>query len=120
MSKTINLTPTTRIMPAEQELTYQYTPNELPLGANMGGLQMYSNVFKRGNGDKVFGSSEDGIWLGAANFADAPFSVDMDGFQSLKSKDGKSIKLVAADNQILICDENDVPIGHIGYAEGLY
>jgi len=40
---------------------------------------MYSARFIRGYGDKVFGSSDLGIWLGAADWGDAPFRVNMDG-----------------------------------------
>lgn len=32
-----------------------------------------------GNGSKVFRGDKSGIWLGASRFADAPFSVDMQG-----------------------------------------
>ena len=32
-----------------------------------------------GFGDKSFKSDDQGIWLGANEFVDAPFSVDMDG-----------------------------------------
>lgn len=32
-----------------------------------------------GYGDRSFKSDDQGIWLGANFFADAPFSVDMDG-----------------------------------------
>lgn len=32
-----------------------------------------------GNGSQVFRADQSGIWLGAATFADAPFSVDMQG-----------------------------------------
>lgn len=63
--------------PAEMELNIPI--NESQLGARMGGLSMYSNKFKRGYGDNVFGSDENGIWLGAADFEDAPFRVDMAG-----------------------------------------
>ena len=32
-----------------------------------------------GDGDRAFRSDEQGIWLGAKKFVNAPFSVDMDG-----------------------------------------
>ena len=81
MAKFKDLTPKlkSRLKTAEHEFQVQYQAGELPFGQNIGGAQMYSNVFKRGYGDAVFGSSEDGIWLGAADFGDAPFSVDMNG-----------------------------------------
>lgn len=34
---------------------------------------------KIGQGDQAFKGDQSGIWLGANKFADAPFSVDMDG-----------------------------------------
>lgn len=74
-----DLTPKLKTKSAEAELSVQYQAGELPFGQNLGGTQMYSNVFKRGYGDAVFGSSGDGIWLGAADFGSAPFRVDMDG-----------------------------------------
>ena len=81
MAKIKDLTPKlkTKLKTAEQEFQMQYVSGELPFGQNLGGTQMYSNVFKRGYGDKVFGSSQLGIWLGAADFPNAPFSVDMEG-----------------------------------------
>jgi hypothetical protein len=68
---------------AQQELFF---PEPLvPIGQRIGGLAMYSNAFRRGAGENVFGSDENGIWLGAANFEDAPFSVDMAGNAVLNS-----------------------------------
>jgi len=37
------------------------------------------NSLEIGKGSKVFRSDQSGIWLGAEVFADAPFSVDMEG-----------------------------------------
>lgn len=82
---TVDLSPKLTLKSAEQELAREYVVGERPLGESMGGLQMFSNVFKRGYGNKVFGSSEEGIWLGAADFADAPFRVDMEGNAVLTS-----------------------------------
>lgn len=36
-------------------------------------------TMQMGEGSKVFRADRDGIWLGAEKFADAPFSVDMEG-----------------------------------------
>jgi len=52
---------------------------DLSIGQKIGGLSMFSNVFKRGYGNAVFGSDENGIWLGAADFPTAPFRVTMAG-----------------------------------------
>lgn len=68
-----------KLKPAYKELEREYQAGQLPFGQNLGGTQMYSSEFKRGYGDDVFGSSQLGIWLGAADFGDAPFSVDMQG-----------------------------------------
>jgi hypothetical protein len=49
------------------------------------GSRFGSDVFRNvkelqvGSGNIVFRADQSGIWLGAARFADAPFSVDMDG-----------------------------------------
>lgn len=37
------------------------------------------NSIKIGTGAKCFKADSSGIWLGANKFADAPFSVDLDG-----------------------------------------
>ncbi len=77
MPKVVDISPEFAIPSSEEELLI---PDGVELmGQRSGGLSMFSNVFKRGYGDAVFGSDENGIWLGAADFADAPFSVDMDG-----------------------------------------
>lgn len=72
-----DLSPKRKIPLASDELLVP--PGTVLMGQRSGGLSMFSNVFKRGYGDAVFGSSALGIWLGAADFADATFSVDMDG-----------------------------------------
>lgn len=85
MMKTVDISPQMSLKPASQELITEYISGDLPLGQNIGGLQAFSNKFIRGYGNKVFGSDEQGIWLGAADFTDAPFSVDMQGQSSMKS-----------------------------------
>lgn len=80
MRRVTDLTPKfSNLKPAEREFEVPYIAGDRPLGESAGGLALYSNKFKRGYGDKVFGSDENGIWLGAAEFEDAPFSVDMEG-----------------------------------------
>jgi hypothetical protein len=75
MSK--DLTPKMRIVAAETEMVDNvFLPS---IGQQIGGLSMFSNVFKRGHGNAVFGSDENGIWLGAADFPTAPFRVTMAG-----------------------------------------
>ena len=68
-----------KLKTAEQEFQSEYQAGELPFGQSVGGLQAYSSSLKRGYGDAVFGSDDNGIWLGAADWGDAPFRVNMDG-----------------------------------------
>lgn len=76
--KTVDLTPQFKgIKSAEQELQLPFVQESMAM--QMGGLAMYSKAFKRGSGDRVFGSDDNGIWLGKADFDGAPFRVDMDG-----------------------------------------
>lgn len=87
----LDLSPKMRLKPAELELVTEYRPGERPLGESMGGLQMFSNVFKRGYGDNVFGSDENGIWLGASDFDDGKFKVDMNGNLTLSGSGSKIV-----------------------------
>ena len=77
MAKIKNLSPSFKIPIAEKELALQL--GQIPMGVQQGGLNMYSNKFKRGYGDAVFGSDENGMWLGASEWDTAPFRVDMNG-----------------------------------------
>lgn len=83
MSKIVDISPKAAVKPASSELVRQYVPGELPLADNWGGMQVYSNSIRRGYGDRVFGVSDQGLWLGAADFDSAPFKVDMDGFGTI-------------------------------------
>lgn len=85
MPKIIDLTPSFRIKTAEQELYTPYVAGELPLGQNIGGLQMFTNGFQGGAGNSVFKSDGQGMWLGAADFASAPFKVNMAGAMTATS-----------------------------------
>lgn len=76
---TVDLTPKMAVKSAENELYMGFVSGERSLGGNMGGIQFFSNGFKRGYGNNVFGSTDEGIWLGAADFEDAPFQVWMNG-----------------------------------------
>lgn len=83
-NKTKDLSPKSHfLLTAEQELMFPTV--DLPMGQRIGGLSMFGDSFKRGTGNKVFGASNDGIWLGAADFADAPFQVDMEGNATMES-----------------------------------
>lgn len=60
----------------------------LPVKEGVAGASNLTDILSMqvGVGDEVFRSDESGIWLGASKFADAPFSVDMDG--TLKATSG--------------------------------
>jgi hypothetical protein len=79
MAKVRDLTPKNAVRPASEELKYEVTPGELPMADNWGGFQVFSQSFKRGFGSDIFGVDQNGFWMGAAEFADAPFSVDYQG-----------------------------------------
>lgn len=72
-----DISPSLKLLSAEQELAI--TPGTIQMGQQIGGISAFSTSFKRGHGDQVFGVSELGIWLGAADFENAPFRVTMDG-----------------------------------------
>jgi len=85
MIKIKDLSPELKIPTASKEL-------ELPVGTDVigesvGGLSVYSNSFKRGYGNRVFGVDDNGGYAGAADFADAPFSFDYNGHVRASSID---------------------------------
>lgn len=51
----------------------------LTVGVGDGTQSINSGEIAIGNGSVVFRADQSGIWLGASKFADAPFSVDMQG-----------------------------------------
>lgn len=77
MPKIKDLSSKFKIPIAEKELALLV--GQEAMAARRGGLSLFSDSFKRGHGDDVFGSDRNGIWLGAAEFVNAPFSVDMEG-----------------------------------------
>ncbi|MBT9131252.1 MAG: hypothetical protein DDT41_01556 [candidate division WS2 bacterium] len=62
-------------LPAKEKII----PADIPLGERRGGIRMHSTSFKRGSGTEVFGSDAKGIWLGSADFENAPFRTNMRG-----------------------------------------
>lgn len=103
MPKPKDLSPKFSIKPAELELEMQM--GQSVMGDKVGGLSMYANSFKRGYGNNIFGSDENGIWLGSADFPDAPFSVSIDGNIITRATDGTgSITISSMDKTILIND----------------
>lgn len=99
---------------AEEELSL--SPNQELISQRAGGLSLFSNSFKRGYGDEIFGSDRNGIWLGAADFADAPFNVDMDGQLVAKSTNGKVV-IDTPNSRILVYDDDGNARVLIGYQE---
>lgn len=77
MPKIEDLSPKFDIPTAEKEL--EMAMQESIMGQRSGGLSLFSDSFKRGYGNAVFGSDSNGIWLGAADYANAPFKVSMAG-----------------------------------------
>lgn len=76
---TVDLSPKMSLKPASHELMTEFVSGELSLAQNIGGSQSFSDKLIRGYGNKVIGQSSQGLWAGAADFEDAPFSVDMEG-----------------------------------------
>lgn len=100
----IDLTPKFKgLKTAEQELQLQ--PGELQMGQRIGGVSMFSNAFKRGYGEAVFGADENGIWLGSADFVNGKFKVDMQGNMTITGDEDSSYLSA----EVLIFYNNDVP-----------
>lgn len=93
---------------ADQELMLE--PGVMQMGQQIGGISAFSNSFKRGHGDNVFGVDERGLWLGAADWDDAPFRIDMNGnmYFSAADDDGNSL-VIDAENLRLVLYVNDIP-----------
>jgi hypothetical protein len=83
MKQIHDLSPRMQLPSAEMELAIP--PGTPMMGDRVGGVSAFSNAFKRGYGDQVFGSDANGIWLGKADFDSAPFNVDMLGKLRAKS-----------------------------------
>lgn len=86
---------------------------------NLYGTSLTQNVnsIKIGAGATAFKADESGIWLGANAFADATFSVSMDGKLTLTATDGTgSVIINSTDKTIIVNDgTNDrVRLGYIG------
>lgn len=107
MAKLDDLSPKLKLQTAEIELMLNTT--ELSVGQSAGGLSLYSSSFKRGYGDAVFGADVNGIWLGAADFVDAPFKVDMEGNMTATSLDLSAYVSKAGTDQTLT---GDIKVGN--------
>lgn len=104
MAKIDDLSPGLKIPTAEYELLLDEA--SFSVGQQAGGLSMYSSSFKRGYGNEIFGADVNGIWLGAADFADAPFKVDMQGNMTATSLDLSAYVSKAGTGQTLTGDVN--------------
>lgn len=107
-----DISPKLNLKTAEQELAMPNT--ELPIGQLLGGLAMFNNSFKRGSGNNIFGCDERGLWLGAADFDDAPLRMYMNGNIYLQTDDG-AIIIDTANKRIIVNDgsHDRVLIGYL-------
>ncbi len=87
-----DLTSKFTIKSAEQELMLD--PGVMPMGYSVGGISAFNSSFKRGYGVNTFGIDERGLWLGAADFEDAPFKVNMQGQMIFTAQDEDDNQLV--------------------------
>lgn len=80
--------------PLEQEAT-----NQIP-------QRGYFSTIEVGAGSKTMKMDERGMWMGASDFSQAPFRVDMDGnfYLYSSSTDGGYIKISADLTQIIVND----------------
>lgn len=82
MSKIKDLSATYKRIPtAEKEL--EIPLGTIQMGQRIGGVAMYSNVFKRGYGNTTFAVGDEGMWLGSADFDTAPIKIQRDEPQFL-------------------------------------
>ena len=84
--------------------------SEVPIdiGQSIGGIKAFSGSFIRGSGDKKFGVDENGMWLGAENFEDAPFRVDMNGNMYFSAESGDDKLVIDAENLRIMLYINSV------------
>jgi len=66
----------------------------------------YFKTFEVGAGNKTMKMDERGMWMGASDFEDAPFRIDMEGnfYLYSSSADGGYIKISADLKQIIVND----------------
>jgi len=74
----MDITPQTDIISYRDKVSQTQVPEVF--GTQMGGMQLNATSTQIGGGNDIFKiDSQKGIHLGAASFADAPFSVDLQG-----------------------------------------
>lgn len=115
---TVDISPKMNLKSASLELTTEFISGEISLGQNIGGSQTFSDKLIRGYGNKVIGQSSQGLWAGAADFENAPFSVDMDGNVVASSLDLSAYLTKDGDEQVLggsiILREGTTPVIFMG------
>ena len=86
MTKIIDLTPKHfPIIPAKEKIELPMSlKDDVDLVPLLGGSRIGASETIRGAGNKILKIGEKGIWLGNANFEDAPFKVDMNGIIEAK------------------------------------
>lgn len=103
-----DISPSLTIRSAETELALP--AGAVPMGQKVGGISTFGNSFKRGSGSNTFGIDERGMWLGAADWDDAPFRVDMQGNMYFSAADGDGNSLVIdSQNLRIVLYVNNVP-----------
>lgn len=90
----------------------------LPYPDNIAGLDDLRSVaaIEVGAGSRAMKADSSGLWMGANQFANAPFKVDMDGNIYIESADGKLV-IDAVNNRIVIYDASGVARVLLGYQE---
>lgn len=93
MAKSQDLTPKFATLPSAAQSLYTPTASgsdtsqSTGMATTTGGLQANPTQLTRGSGNAVFGVDTNGLWMGAADFADAPWTVDYFGNETIKSSD---------------------------------
>jgi len=85
MARIKDLSSKLKIPTAEKELKLPVGVQEM--GQTVGGLFAFSNVFRRGYGDNVFGIDENGVWIGGADFDTSTIQFHYGGTIIIRNKD---------------------------------
>ena len=70
-----DITPTYPILSMKEKVIV----DETPFGQSLGGLKANATSIQQGSGNEIYKVGTEGLWLGAAEFQNAPFSVSMAG-----------------------------------------
>ena len=73
----IDITPIYSLIPMKEKVTLS---NDIEVfGQTLGGMTANATSIQQGSGDQIYKVDYRGLWLGAAEFEDALFSVSMAG-----------------------------------------